>query len=55
MTRKAALYLKNGAIAVWIIYPRKQIVHVLTSDSTTVLAMDDNLPLPIFTITTKTL
>jgi len=46
VTRKAALYLKNGALAVWIIYPRKQIVHILTSSSATILKLDDSLPLP---------
>ncbi len=46
MTRKSALYLKNGASAVWIIYPRKQTVHILTSSSATILKLDDSLPLP---------
>jgi Uma2 family endonuclease len=67
VSRKAALYLKNDASAVWIVYPRKKIVHVLNSGSTTVLGLDDKLPLPlslpdsvltvkqIFSITTKTL
>jgi len=64
VSRKAALY---GASAVSIVYPRKKIVHVLNSGSTTVLGLDDRLPLPlplpdsvltvkqIFSITTKTL
>ncbi len=45
VSRKTVLYLKNGASAVWIVYPQKKVVHVTTPESTTIVGIDESLPL----------
>ena len=47
VARKTALYLKNGAAAVWIVYPTRQLVHVFrTPDTADSLTIADTLQLP---------
>ncbi|HWF48591.1 MAG TPA: Uma2 family endonuclease [Bryobacteraceae bacterium] len=47
VNRKAALYLKNGASAVWIVYPNKKIIQVLSAaNPAAALSIDDSLTLP---------
>lgn len=54
MTEKAAYYLKNGSRLVWLVYPRKKVVEVLTNDSKDILTLEDTLTggdvLPGFTL-----
>lgn len=54
MREKAVYYLANGARLVWLIYPEKRLVTVLTKDSEDILTEDDTLDggdvLPGFTM-----
>jgi Uma2 family endonuclease len=44
--RKIDLYLKNGALAVWVVYPKKRSVTVHTADGSTEFAEGDSIALP---------
>jgi len=54
LREKAAYYLANGARLVWLVYPKKRLVIVLTPDSEEILTEDDTLDggdvLPGFTL-----
>lgn len=43
MADKAAYYLENGVRMVWLVYPAKQIIEVLTPDSRELLTIEDTL------------
>ncbi len=43
MTAKADYYLANGAQQVWLVYPHKKLVEVLTPDDRQLLTLDDSL------------
>ncbi len=43
MANKAAFYLKNGAKIVWLVYPAKHLIEVLTADSRELLGIDETL------------
>lgn len=43
MLDRALLYLANGTRMVWIIYPARQIVEVLTASERQLLTVDDTL------------
>lgn len=59
MANKAAFYLKNGAKMVWLVYPAKRLIEVLTADSRELLGIDDTLTggdvLPGFSVAVKQL
>ena len=44
--RKIDLYLKNGALAVWIVYPDKKTVTVHTAEDTKQYSAGDSIQLP---------
>ncbi|MBZ0297255.1 MAG: Uma2 family endonuclease [Anaerolineae bacterium] len=43
MRAKARYYLDNGCRMVWLLYPEKQLIFVLTADDEDVLTADDSL------------
>lgn len=59
MIDKAQYYLANGSQMVWLVYPRKRLIEVLTLDDRELLDQQDQLSggdvLPGFTMTVKAL
>jgi Uma2 family endonuclease len=59
MADKAAYYLANGTRMVWLVYPGKQLVEVLTQADRQLLPIDDTLTgeplLPGFTLPVREL
>jgi len=59
MLDKALLYLANGTRMVWIIYPARQIIEVLTPTDRQLLTLDDPLSggdvLPSFSVSVREL
>jgi Uma2 family endonuclease len=59
MTDKAAYYLANGSQAVWLLYPDKLLVEVLTADDRRLFGQNDTLTgsplLPDFSLSVKDL
>ena len=59
MSDKATFYLQHGTHLVWLIYPEKRLVEVLTTDDRALLTEDDRLTgteiLPDFTFTIRDL
>ena len=59
MLDKALLYLENGTRMVWIIYPVRQLVEVLTPNDRQLLTLDDTLTggdvLPDFSVAVRDL
>ena len=57
MANKAAFYLENGAKMVWLVYPSKLLVEMLTLDSRELLGIEDTIGggdvLPGFTLAVK--
>jgi Uma2 family endonuclease len=44
--RKVEVYLKNGGLAVWVVYPEKQKVLLATAEDETEYRRDEHVPLP---------
>ncbi len=44
--RKVELYLKNGSLAVWVVYPKKQKVLLATAEDETEYRIDETIALP---------
>lgn len=59
MADKAAYYLGNGARMVWLVYPKKRLIEVLTATDRQLLTQDDTLgggdALPGFTLAVRAL
>jgi Uma2 family endonuclease len=59
MLDTAFFYLKNGAKMVWLVYPAKRLIEVLTADSRELLGIEDTLTggdvLPGFSVAVKQL
>jgi Uma2 family endonuclease len=59
MTDKAAYYLLDGSVMVWLVYPKKRLVEVLTLNSRELLMQTETLTggdlLPGFSLVVKDL
>jgi Uma2 family endonuclease len=59
MSDKAAYYLANGSQMVWLIYPNRRLVEVLTADERYLLTVDGTISggelLPGFSIAVRDL